>query len=219
MSKIKVIIVDDHKIFRQGIIALLKEEKDIAVSGEAGSRQELMNLLNTVTFDLIIMDVNLGNESGIELTEEIKKLNPESNILALSMHCEKDYIIKMLESGATGYVLKNTGRDELISAIFAVAKGDTYLGKDVATTLMEHIHSPLYGQDNTSKKTIPLTPREMDVLKLIAQEYSNSEIAEKLFISIRTVDTHRRNLLEKLNLKNTAGLVKYAIRHGIIDSS
>ena len=217
MKEIKIIIVDDHKIFRQGIIALLKEDKSISITGEAGNRQELINLTGRVPFDLLIMDVNLGNDSGIELAKEIKELHPTCHILALSMHFEKDYIIKMLESGATGYVLKNTGRDELITAIVTVAKGDTYLGKEVSDTLLEHIQSPFYTQEKEGPKAIPLTPRELDVLKLIAQEYSNSEIAEKLFISIRTVDTHRRNLLEKLNLKNTAGLVKYAIKHGIID--
>ena len=217
MKEIKIIIVDDHKIFRQGIIALLKEDKGISIVGEAGNRQELINLMDRVPFDLLIMDVNLGNDSGIELAIEVKQLHPTSHILALSMHFEKDYIIKMLESGATGYVLKNTGREELIAAIITVAKGDTYLGKEVTDTLLEHIQSPFYDHGKEGPRAIPLTPRELDVLKLIAQEYSNSEIAEKLFISIRTVDTHRRNLLEKLNLKNTAGLVKYAIKHGIID--
>jgi len=199
-------------------MALLQHEKGISVTGEAGDRHDLMSQLEKESVNMVILDVNLGKDSGIELATEIKNVHPSVKILALSMHCETDYIIKMLESGATGYILKNTGRDELTSAIYAVAKGDTYLGQEVSAALMEHLQNPFHEKSPDSSKTIPLTPREIDVLKLIVQEFSNSEIADKLFISIRTVDTHRRNLLEKLNLKNTAGLVKYAIKHGLIDS-
>jgi DNA-binding NarL/FixJ family response regulator len=218
MENIKVIIVDDHKIFRQGIKALLQEEKGISLIEEAGNRHELMALLNRKAYNLLILDVNLGQESGIDLAAEVKSIYPSVNILALSMHFEKDYIIRMLESGATGYILKNTGREELITAIYTVAKGDTYLGKEVSESLIEHIQFPDRPDKTKEVIPIPLTPREIEVLKLIAQEFTNSEIAEKLFISIRTVDTHRRNLLEKLGLKNTAGLVKYAIRQGLIES-
>ena len=218
MGALKAIIVDDHKIFRQGIKALLQEEHDISLIEEAGNRKELMDLLNQDVFNLIILDVNLGQESGIDLAAEVKTLYPSIQILALLMHFDNEYIIRMLESGATGYILKNTGREELITAIYTVAKGDTYLGKEVSAALIEHIHFPLHPYKPEEKSTIPLTPREIEVLKLIAQEFTNSEIAEKLFISIRTVDTHRRNLLEKLSLKNTAGLVKYAIRQGLIES-
>jgi DNA-binding NarL/FixJ family response regulator len=217
MKNINIVIADDHKIFREGLMELLNKEVNLNVAGGAGTREELLGLINSQSVQVVIMDIDMGAISGIDLTKEIKITNPELNILALSMHGEKSYIVKMLEAGANGYILKNAGKEEMLNAIETVANGNTYLSSQVSTKLIEHITNP-----SASKKEIgqgfPLTDREIEVLKLIADEYSNSEIAEKLFISIRTVDTHRRNLLEKLGAKNTAGLVKFAIQEGLIDN-
>ena len=217
MSAIRVVIADDHKIIRVGLRGLLEREKDIEVTGEASSADEVLNILAIHPTDVVLMDIDLGDSNGIATTLKIKEIYPLIHVLGLTMHEEPDYIIKMLEAGASGYLLKNAGREELLAAIHAVAKGDSYFSQKVSATLLQAITRQ---KENPEKKKpaieTPLSDREIEVLRLITQEYSNGEIAEKLFISIRTVDTHRRNLLEKLQVKNTVGLVKYAIEKGII---
>ena len=216
MSKIQVVIADDHKIIRVGLRGLLEREKDIEVTGEAENGNDLLALLKKSQPDVILMDIDMGTTSGIDATREVKKLFPEIHVLGLTMHEEQDYIVNMLEAGASGYLLKNAGREELLAAIHTVNKGDSYFSQKVSTTLLQAITKQKELPTSHSHRDVPLSDREIEVLKMIAQEHSNGEIAEKLFISIRTVDTHRRNLLEKLNVKNTAGLVKYAIEKGIL---
>lgn len=214
MEQINIIIADDHKMFREGLAELLSKSKDLNIIGGAGNRDEILALLASQNIDVIIMDIDMGEISGITLTAEIRALCPQIRVLALSMHGEKNYIVKMLEAGASGYILKNAGKEEMMNAIRTVANGDTYLSSQVSARLIDHITNP---EKKQKQEGIPLTEREIEVLRLIADEYSNSEIANKLFISIRTVDTHRRNLLEKLQVKNTAGLVKYAISKGLLE--
>jgi DNA-binding NarL/FixJ family response regulator len=215
MSKIQVLIADDHKIIRVGLRGMIELSKDIAVAAEASNGHEVIEAVKKNKINVILMDIDMGNTSGIETTHLIKKEFPQINVLGLTMHEEQDYIIEMLAAGASGYLLKNTGLDELLTAIRTAANGDSYFSQQVSSTLLQAI---------TRRKEIPapkvrtddlLTDRETEVLKLIAEEHSNAEIAQKLFISVRTVDTHRRNLLEKLQAKNTAGLVKYAIEKGL----
>ncbi len=217
MSAIKVIIADDHKIIRVGLRGLLDRESDIEVAGEAENAEDVLKVLAEHPADVVLMDIDLGETNGIKATQSIKALYPQLHVLGLTMHEEPDYIIRMLEAGASGYLLKNAGREELLTAIHTVAKGDSYFSQKVSATLLQALTNPKSPAPD-QKKTMqsPLSDREIEVLRLIAQEYSNGEIAEKLFISIRTVDTHRRNLLEKLQVKNTVGLVKYAIEKGII---
>lgn len=217
MVSIKIVIVDDHKIIRVGLRGLLEREQDIEVMGEAENAYVVMTILATQPVDVVLMDIDLGDSDGIATTRKIKELYPAIHVLGLTMHEEPDYIIKMLEAGASGYLLKNAGREELLAAIHTVAKGDSYFSQKVSATLLQAItHQKALADPKKPLIQSPLSEREIEVLRLIAQEYSNGEIAEKLFISIRTVDTHRRNLLEKLQVKNTVGLVKYAIEKGII---
>lgn len=218
MSVIKVVIADDHKIIRVGLRGLLEREKDISVVGEAENAEEIEKLLAVQPADVILMDIDLGETDGIVMTKKVKETHPSLQVLGLTMHEEPDYIIKMLEAGASGYLLKNAGREELLTAIHTVAKGDSYFSQKVSATLLQAVTRQKQSPAEVKKIQIqtPLSEREIEVLRLIAQEYSNGEIAEKLFISIRTVDTHRRNLLEKLQVKNTVGLVKYAIAKGLI---
>ena len=218
MGLIKIIIVDDHKIIRVGLRGLLEREQDIEIMGEAENADAVMTILATQHTDVVLMDIDLGDSDGIMTTRKIKELYPSIHILGLTMHEESNYIIKMLEAGASGYLLKNAGREELLAAIHTVAKGDSYFSQKVSATLLQAITRQKETLADPKKPLIQssLSEREIEVLRLIAQEYSNGEIANKLFISIRTVDTHRRNLLEKLHVKNTVGLVKYAIKMGII---
>ncbi|PLW99028.1 MAG: DNA-binding response regulator [Marinilabiliales bacterium] len=213
MNKIKLLIADDHRIFREGIQALLVKEAGIEIVAEASSADEIYNILESKEIDLVLMDIDLDGSSGIEATRKITMANNNIAVLALSMHSDHSYIMKMLDAGAKGYILKNTGKDEMIAAIKAVYNGASYFSSDVSQKLI----SQLVNKKRSNSSDIPLTRRETEILRLIAREYSNSEIADELFISIRTVDTHKRNLLEKLGLKNTAGLVKYAIQNGLLN--
>ena len=212
---IKILIADDHKMFRDGIKAILVKEKDYQVIADVSSLDEIMEALVKNVADIILMDIDLGKSSGIDATIQVKKNYPMVNILALSMHGEHNYVIKMLEAGAAGYILKNAGKDEMLNAIKSVSMGDSYFSKEVSEQLLEHLN--IKNNIPLKEENIPLTNREIEVLKMIAQEYSNSEIADNLFISLRTVDTHRRNLIEKLGVKNTAGLVRYAIKKGLVE--
>ena len=215
MDKIRVMIADDHKIFRDGIKSILEKGKDMEVVEEAAKGSEVIEKVSKASIDVIVLDIDMGKPNGIEIAEIISKEYPDINILILSMMGLHDFIIQALEKGAIGFILKNAGKDEMLSAIRTVAKGDSYFSKEVSAILIEHLNKPRATRKRIAD--IPLSARELEVLKLIVQENSNPEIAEKLFISIRTVDTHRRNLLEKLGVKNTAGLVKYAIQKGLID--
>ncbi len=215
MDKIRVLLADDHKIFRDGVRSILEKEKDIEVVGEAANGSDVFELIKHLEVDVLVLDIDIGRPNGIEITALISKSHPETKILILSMMGLHDFVIQALEKGAIGFLLKNTGKDEVLTAIRSVSKGDSYFSREVSAILIEQLHKPASTRGNNTD--IPISPREIEVLKLIAQEFSNSEIAEKLFISIRTVDTHRRNLLEKLGAKNTAGLVKFAIQKGFVD--
>jgi DNA-binding NarL/FixJ family response regulator len=214
MNKIKVLIADDHKIIRVGLRGLIELSTDIEVVAEAENGTEVIDLVKKVKVDVVLMDIDMGHTSGIETTHQLKKEHPEINVLGLTMHEEQEYIIEMLEAGASGYLLKNTGMDELLTALRTAARGDSYFSQQVSATLLHAITQKK--ASGGSKSNGPLSERETEVLRLIVQEFSNGEIAEKLFISIRTVDTHRRNLLEKLQVKNTAGLVRYAMEKGLV---
>ena len=212
---IKVAIVDDHKMFRDGVTAILNDNKDVTVIWSAANTQETLAAIEKEVPDVILMDITLGEESGITLTKVLLEDNSNLKILAISMHQEDTYIVKILELGAKGYLLKDSGGEEMLNAINTVHNGGTYYSNHVSQVLIGHITKGTTPKDKS--KAIPLTKREQEILTLIAQEYSNPEIAKELFISIRTVDTHRRNLLDKLQAKNTAGLVKHAIKFGLIE--
>lgn len=212
---INVLIADDHAVFRDGIISILENVPDITITAEAKDGWEVMKLLQKEQPDVILMDITMGGADGIETTQLVKRDYPDVKVLVLSMHAESGYILKMLEAGASGYLLKDAGQEEMIRAIRTVYEGNTYYSKGVSSVIVAQLTHPT--KEQKEQTGIPLTQREAEVLRLIVEEYTNPEIAEKLFISIRTVDTHRRNLLEKLGVKNTAGLVKYAIRQGLME--
>lgn len=212
---INVAIVDDHKMFRDGVKSMLEAVDGINIIWSACDTKETLEHLESNVPEVILMDITLGTESGITLTKMILEKFPDIKILAISMHYEDSYIVKILELGAKGYLLKDAGGEEMINAIKTVSAGDTYYSNHVSQVLINHITK---GTKPKGKgMAIPLTKREQEILTLIANEYSNPDIAKELFISIRTVDTHRRNLLDKLDVKNTAGLVKYAVKFGLIE--
>jgi len=212
---LKIIIADDHKVFREGIVSILGEESNIMVLGQAENGNQVLDLLKKEQPDVILMDITMNKLNGIETTKKVVEEYGDVKILVLSMHDERDYIINVIKAGAHGYLLKDCGKVELIKAIEQVAQGKSYYSQEVSSTLIKQLTLP--NSQKKEKEKTPLTNREKQVLQLIAEEYTNSEIAASLFISIRTVDTHRRNLIEKIGVKNTAGLVKYAIKIGLVE--
>ena len=211
MDKIKILIVEDHQIFRLGIKTLLSKQGRFDIVGEAEDGLEACQKAKKTKPDIILLDIHLPKKNGIEVAKDILSEEPNTKILILSIDKEEDSINKILKAGALGYVLKNASSAELINAIKVLAKGNSYFSKEVSSIILSQITKPRK-EKFIIQSSIKLSKREMEILEFIASELTNKEIANKLFISPRTVDTHRRNLLQKLKVKNTAGLVKYYMK-------
>jgi len=214
-KKIKVLLVDDHKIVRDGIKVLLQDEIDIEVIGEAENGKHALEKLTELTPDIMIVDINMPVMNGIECSRVVAKTYPSVKILALTMLNEQEHIKNMIAAGAGGYILKTSGKSELLDAIKTVVSGENYFSDEVKNIIMMNMVKKKSHVSKISGERIPITSREKDVLGYIVKEFTNQEIADKLFISVRTVDAHRRNLLEKTGSRNTAGLVKYAIESNL----
>jgi len=214
MGKIRVLLADDHAIVREGVRLLLNAQPDIEVVGEASNGEQALALARTLAPDIVLMDIGMPGMNGLEATQALKAAQPQTNILVLTMHEGEDYFFRILAAGASGYLLKGASSGELLSAIRAVHAGGVYLYPTMAKKLMGDY---LKGQKVGSERD-PLTPREREVLKLIAEGKTNREIAEELVLSQNTVQTHRLHLMEKLNLHNRTELIKYAMRRGLIEA-
>ena len=206
----RVYIVDDHAVVIEGIYSLLQNEKDIEMAGYATNAANCVHYFINHTADVILMDISLPDMNGVDLCKMIKKKYPGIMVVALSTFNQGTYIRKMIESGASGYLLKNASRQEIIEAIHEVTKGKTYFSFDAGQALKSATV-----QQNAFP---PLTRREKEILTHIAEGLTNSQIAEKLFISTDTVDTHRKNLHAKLNVKNTAMLIRFAVENHLLES-
>lgn len=210
---IRVIIADDHHLFREGLVTLLSESTDIEVVAEVENGKEAIEKSKELIPDIVIMDIGMPVLNGFEATIELLIELPKLKVIALSMHSDKQYIKGMLEAGASGYLFKNCSFKELIEAIHVVFSGNQYLSPQITETILTDYLK--------KKEMIPdvgpeLTQRESEILKLISEGKQTGEISKMLFVSVKTISTHRQHLLEKLNLKTTADLVKYAIKKGII---
>lgn len=212
MEKTNILIVDDHKIVRDGIKSLLDGETDFAIVAEASNGKEALEILEKQDPDLIIMDISMPEMDGIEATKAIKMSYPSIKVLALTMVADSHKIRSMIEAGASGYILKSSNREDLITALHNVKKGQVHFSDEATKAILEEMINPSLNKP----LNFEITDREKDVLKLIVDEYTNQEIASKLFISVRTVDAHRRNLLQKIGAKNTAGLVKFAYENNLV---
>jgi len=215
MNKIKVLLAEDHTIVRKGLRSLLDEETNIEVIGEAQDGREAIQKAQQLHPDIVLMDITMPRLNGLEATRQIKKRSPQVKVLALTMHANEEYIFQILQAGASGYVLKQAVVTELVSAIQAVHRGDSFLSPSISKKIIEEYirqAQPLAEKDDYAK----LTNREREILQLIAEGHSNRRIAQLLHISVKTVETHRANLMEKLDLHSTAELTRYAIRKGLI---
>lgn len=226
MKIIHLLIVDDHPIIRDGLRNMLETQKDFAEFRvyEADCEAQAVQVVANQPIDCVIMDFQLPDKKGHEITASILKINPNLKVLGLSNYDEYAYALDMLKAGAKGYVLKNVGTKDLLSAISQILEGKVFYSNEIANKLINHkLKELLLAEDNGTSRMIegmdentPLSTRELQIIRLIAGEHTNEEIANKLSLSKRTVDNHRQNMLNKLQLRNTAGLVKYAFLHGLI---
>jgi two-component system response regulator NreC len=215
MTPIRIVIADDHDIVRSGLRMMLGAEDDMEIVGEAASGREAVALVCELTPDVVVMDVQMPDMNGIEATRLIKTERPECAVLALTIHEDEQYFFQMLAAGAMGYVPKRAAPDDLVRAIRVVQMGQVFLYPSMASTLVADYLSRIEaGDEEVSGEG--LTAREREVLALIAEGLTNREIAEQLVISVRTVERHRENIVNKLNLHSRVELVKYAIRKGLI---
>ena len=215
---IKVLIADDHKMFVDGIDSILTAENDIEVVGRCYDGPSVIEFIENNEVDLLLLDVNLPGMTGIEVCKSMRESGKKTNIIAISMFNEESFVTEILNNGAQGYILKNTGRDELLTAIKTVHGGKSYFSDDVTQTIMKGLMKQRKASKKTSLGLIPkVSRREKEVLRLIVQEHTTQEIADKLFISLKTVESHRSSLLGKLDARNSAGLVRITLENNLLD--
>lgn len=208
-------IADDHQVLVDGIRSMLEQEVNFAFAGAAGTGNEVLELLGKAQVDILLLDINLPGMDGIEICQMVSKRFPEVGIVALTMHDGEKYISGMLKQGARGYLLKNTGKQELLDAIQTVHRGEQYFCQEVTQVLV----GAMTGKKPEKTGLQKLSRREKEVLYFIVEEFTTQEIADKMFVSVNTVESHRRNLMTKLNARNVAGLVKIAITNNLLDES
>ena len=212
MNSITILLADDHDVVRRGMKMLLEDEEGIQVIGEASDGLDAIEKVKTLMPNLVILDLTMPKMNGIEAAKVISEEYPAVKILIFSMHHNKEYIVKSVENGANGYLLKDTGKDELLKAIKVVSEGRKYFPPEISEVIIDEL---LAKNSETQEETRPIfekiTPKEKQILGMIVQGYNSREMADKLFLSIRTVDNHRANMMKKVKAKNTADLVKMAI--------
>jgi DNA-binding NarL/FixJ family response regulator len=217
METIKIILVDDHLLVRTGIANLLSGEPGFEIIGEAADAREFFELLKQNQPDIAILDIALPGMSGIDITKKLHNDFPGIRILILSMHTSEEFIFNAINSGARGYLPKNTSRKELVEAVYAIQRGEEYFAESISNVILKSyikkVKSNSHDEENNENL---LSKREIEVLKLFAEGMTNQEIADKLFISIRTVESHKNHIMARLELKTTVDLVKFAIRNNIV---
>ncbi len=214
LPKVQILIADDHQMFIDGVKSLLRKETNLQFVKEVHNGKEALDFIEeNPHIDLLITDISMPEMDGMELTREVKKRFPEIKVLVVSMYNEREIVAEIMLAEAEGYILKNTGRAELIKAVDYVLDGTTHYSKEILSSMMGKVVANLKEDDKRQQ----LTEREAEILNLIVQEYSTSEIAEQLYISPRTVDTHRKNIMTKTNSKTIVGLIKYAFRNNLVN--
>lgn len=215
MGKVRLLLADDHRVFRAGLRALIAAQPDMEVVGEAATGEEAVAKAQALEPDLVLMDIAMPGMNGVEATRRIRSTCPKVQVLALTAHDNPEYFFSILQAEAAGYILKEASPEELFAAIRVAYKGEAYFYPSVARRLLnDYLRRVRTGEERETYDG--LSPREREVLRLIAEGYSNREIAKQLVISVNTVEVHRSRLMQKLNLHNRAQLVKYAIRTGLI---
>lgn len=219
MESIRVLLADDHDIVRFGISSVLQTAEDIEIVAEAASGAQTIERYKQVQPDVSIIDITMPHMSGIETSEKILEYDPDAKILILTMHMNENYLNQVLRIGALGYLLKNSAKKELLEGVRKVAERKNVFSESVSRLMTESYINQTRSNQVEQEQSVNVTAREQEILKLIAEGMTSQEIANKLYISVRTVDTHRANLMQKLKLKNTAALVRYAFKHGYTGDS
>lgn len=217
---IRLAIADDHQMFIEGMKALLSGEKEIQVVGEASTGSEVLEKYASWKADVVLMDINMPEMDGLEAMAELFKVDVNAKVILLTMFKEHAFINRAMQEGARGYILKNAGREELMSAITKVANNEKHFGEEALQAYMSQFSASKNASKKKREEEGPealLTKREVEVLKLVAEALTSQEIADQLFISLHTVETHRKNIMSKLHMKNTAGLTRYAIQYGLVE--
>jgi two-component system response regulator NreC len=215
MRKTRILLADDHKLMRSGLKALIEQQPDLAVVGEADDGRQAVALAVSLKPDLLVMDIGMPNLNGIEAAHQITQANPATAIVILSMHSDESYVLRALKAGAKGYLLKDSAESDLIRAVHAVAGGKSFFSPAVSKVLLDDYVRKLQRSGAEDIYDL-LTPREREILQLIAEGKSNKDVANLLNLSVYTVETHRSNIMEKLNLRGIPELILYAVRKGII---
>jgi two-component system, NarL family, response regulator NreC len=215
MRKTRILLADDHKLMRSGLKALIEQQPDLAVVGEADDGRQAVALAVSLKPDLLVMDIGMPNLNGIEAARQITQANPATAIVILSMHSDESYVLRALKAGAKGYLLKDSAESDLIRAVHAVAGGKSFFSPAVSKVLLDDYVRKLQRSGAEDIYDL-LTPREREILQLIAEGKSNKDVANLLNLSVYTVETHRSNIMEKLNLRGIPELILYAVRKGII---
>jgi len=213
---INILIADDHNMFADGIESILTNESDITVIGKTPSGEGVFEILSKQVPDIVLLDINLADTNGVEVAKQLNTDYPSVKILAISMFKEESFISEMLKQGTDGYLLKNTDKKELLKAIYTIYEGQSYFSKEVTKVIMQSLKSGRNKAGSIIKKNPKISRREQEVLALIAKEFTTKEIAHELFISLKTVESHRSNLLAKFDVRNSVGLVRIAMENGLI---
>jgi two-component system, NarL family, response regulator NreC len=215
MRKIHILLADDHKLMRSGLRLLVEQQPDLAVVGEANDGRESVALAKSLKPDVVVMDIGMPNLNGIEAAHQITQANPEISVVMLSMHSDESYVLRALKAGAKGYLLKDSAESDLIKAVHAVAAGKSFFSPAVSKVLLDDYVRKLKRSGAEDAYDL-LTPREREILQLVAEGKSNKDVANLLNLSVYTVETHRSNIMEKLNLRGIPELILFAVRRGII---
>ena len=216
MKPLRILIADDHSLMRDGMIALLERIPNIEVVGEANDGLEAIQMIQTRKPSFVLMDIGMKPMNGLDATERITKEFPDVRVIILSMHANEEYVLRALRAGAAGYLLKDARKQELLTALQAVAAGKTYLSPQVSRHVIDNYVRSVGAETSPLEQ---LTPRQRETLRLIAEGRTNKEIAQLLNVSIKTVDTHRMLLMQRLDIHDVAGLVRFAIKVGLISVS
>ncbi|MDE3058353.1 MAG: response regulator transcription factor [Bacteroidota bacterium] len=215
MKKIRILLADDHSIVRSGLRSLFRTTHEFVVVGEASNGEDAVRLAIRHHPDIVIMDISMPKMSGIEATKLIKQRHPDIKVLILTIHDNQEYIYELIRAGANGYVLKDAEKQEIFTAVRTVTSSEPFFSPGVSKLIIENIAKNSDEQPHTAGSNLRLTKREAEVLRLVAQGLTSREIADKLCLSISTINTHRTNLMQKLDIHETAGLVRFAIQEGL----
>ncbi|BBO72868.1 DNA-binding response regulator [Desulfosarcina widdelii] len=217
-SKKSVLIVDDHPLFREGLKSIIAGDRHFVVAGEAGDARNGYTMANKIRPDVVLVDISLPDESGMQLTRRIRKALPSTRVMIISMHSKIDYIVEAFQAGATGYVVKDSAASRLIQGLHAVTGGEYFLDSSISHEVVERLmKSPVREARVSDSDYGRLTPREQEIMRMLAEGIAKTEIADRLCISVKTVENHRSNIMKKLDLHSTMDLVRYAAKLGLID--